>query len=383
VKRSSQRILTTHAGSLGRPNDLLTLLLAKEHGEAYDRARFDEMVRAAVFEAVRRQAECGIDIVNDCERGRSNYASYVIERLSGFQYEERPYPRRTGREGEAFPEFYKDNEPHIHNVLFGECVAPIEYVGMAELQRELTNMRDAAAQVEVEELFTTAASTTSLFGRRANKYYATEDAYRQAVADAMREEYRAIVDAGFVLQVDDPGFSTYYQAHPELSLAEVRKWMEQQVELLNYALRGIPEEQVRFHTCYSIDIGPRVYDMDLKDIVDIMLKVNAVAYSFEAANPRHEHEYHVWEDARLPAGKVLIPGVVSHTTNIVEHPELVAERIERYAKIVGREHVIAGFDCGFNASVRYQEQLEIHHTIPWLKFEALAKGAAIASGRLW
>ena len=214
-----------------------------------------------------------------------------------------------------------------------------------------------------------------------NEHYRTESEYEQAIADALREEYKAIVDAGFILQIDDPRLVTYYMMNPGTSVADCRKWAVERVEAINYSIRGIPPEKIRFHTCYSIDVGPRMHDMELKDIVDIILTINAGAYSFEAANPRHEHEYHVFEQVRLPEGKILIPGVISHTTNLVEHPELIAERIARFATLVGRENVIAGADCGFAASaVRFNDT---HPSVAWLKFTALAEGARLATRQLW
>jgi 5-methyltetrahydropteroyltriglutamate--homocysteine methyltransferase len=226
-----------------------------------------------------------------------------------------------------------------------------------------------------------AIAPSYLFATLPNEFYRTDEEYEHALASALNEEYRAIVDAGFVLQVDDPRLITYYMMNPDCSVAECRKWAAQRVEAINESLRGIPPERIRFHTCYSIDVGPRVHDMELKDVVDIIFRINAGAYSFEAANPRHEHEYHVFEQFRPPDGKILIPGVISHTTNLVEHPELIAERIVRFATIVGRENVIAGADCGFAASgVRFNDT---HPSVAWLKFAALAEGAHLASRQLW
>src|SRR4029079_3592203 len=232
-----------------------------------------------------------------------------------------------------------------------------------------------------EEVFMPAIAPSYIAATLPNEYYRTESEYEQAIADALREEYKAIVDAGFILQIDDPRLVTYYMMNPGKSVDDCRKWAAQRVEAINYSIRDIPPEKVRFHTCYSIDVGPRIHEMELKDIVDIILKINAGAYSFEAANPRNEHEYHVSERVKLPAGKILIPGVISHTTNLVEHPELIAERIVRYAKIVGRENVIAGADCGFAASgIRFND---VHPTAVWLKLAALADGARLATRQLW
>jgi 5-methyltetrahydropteroyltriglutamate--homocysteine methyltransferase len=261
------------------------------------------------------------------------------------------------------------------------CTGPISYKGHGALQTDIANLKTALKGLNAEEAFLPATSPTNIEAQRKNEYYPTDEAYLHAIADAMREEYQAIVEAGFLLQIDDPRLVTYYVSNPGLTVEQCRRWAEVRVEVLNYALRDIPPEQVRFHTCYGINIGPRVHDMPLKDIVDIMLKVNAGAYSFEAANPRHEHEWRVWEGIKLPEGKVLIPGVISHTTNLVEHPELVAERLVRYAKVVGRERVIAGSDCGFSSFANAQP--EVHPTVVWAKFRAMAEGARLASEQLW
>ena len=226
-----------------------------------------------------------------------------------------------------------------------------------------------------------ASSPTNIEGPRRNEYYATQEEYVYAIADAMREEYHAIVDAGFLLQVDDPRLLTYYVVNPNLSVEDCRRWAEVRVDALNHALRDIPVDRIRFHTCYGINIGPRIHEMDLKDIVDILLRIKASAYSFEGANPRHEHEWRVWEDVALPDDKVLIPGVISHTTNLVEHPELVADRLLRYTNIVGRERVIGGSDCGFSSQATVEP--EVHPSVVWLKMQALAEGARLASQRLW
>jgi 5-methyltetrahydropteroyltriglutamate--homocysteine methyltransferase len=295
-------------------------------------------------------------------------------------------PEAGSRELQSFPEFYAQSAhrpaaatavPPLRIV----CTGPITYRGQAAVQRDIATFKAALQGVRYEEAFLPAISVTNIESGRRNEYYRTEDEFLEAIAKAIHEEYRAIVEAGFVLQIDDPRLSTYYNAMPALSLAECRRWAEKRVEFVNLAIGDIPPDRVRFHTCYSIDIGPRVHDMPLKDIVDIMLKVNAGAYSFEAANPRHEHEYHVWETVRLPEGKAIIPGVISHTTNLVEHPELIGERIVRFARAVGRERVIAGADCGFSAQARREP--DIHPSVVWAKFEALVEGARLATKALW
>src|SRR5205085_2661701 len=344
----------THVGSLPRPDDLRALIQAKQQGQAVDEAAFEARVKSAVAETVARQSEAGIDIVADGEQGRVGFIPYVNERLTGIE------PSRNeiasywsqSREYQAFPEFYAwaSSQPGAAGTAGRTrwvCTGPVSYKGHAALQRDIDNLKAGLAGQPHEEAFMPAVSPANLANWNRNEHYKNEEEYLYALADALREEYRAIVDAGLVLQVDDPLFASYYVMHPEASVEECRNWAMARVEILNHALRGSPADRIRYHTCYSINNGPRVHDMELKHLVDIMLRINAGAYSFEAANPRHEHEWKVWQSANLPDGKLLVPGVISHSTVLVEHPELVAERIGRYAKVVGREHVIAGGDCGF------------------------------------
>jgi 5-methyltetrahydropteroyltriglutamate--homocysteine methyltransferase len=383
MKRSTDRILTTHAGSLPRPADLLTMSEAQREGKAADGAAYEARLAEAVGDIVRRQAALGIDVVDDGEYGKPGFVSYINDRLAGFELD----PPRTGRntwaasrEGKAFPDFYAQGSGsgshHLHMV----CTGPISYRGHAPLRRDIDNFRKALAEVEVAEAFIPAISPANVEDWQRNAYYKTQEEFLFAVADALHEEYQAIVDAGFLLQIDDPRLITYWLLKPEISLAECRAWCKVRVEALNHALRGIAPEKIRFHTCYGINMGPRVHDMELKDVVDIILDIRAGAYSFEAANPRHEHEWKVWENVKLPDGKVLIPGVISNSTILVEHPELVAQRIARFASVVGRENVIAGSDCGF---ATFATSKEIHPSIVWAKLEALAEGARIASKELW
>jgi 5-methyltetrahydropteroyltriglutamate--homocysteine methyltransferase len=394
MKHSTQRILTTHVGSLARPDSLVPLLRLKEQGQPYDRQELARYVREAVSDVVRKQIEAGVDIVTDGEQGKSGFFSYVVERFSGFTRKppvpgKEMRPRSAGREYLAFPDYYAWSE-RIAAPFGGRsgrgrdvdiCTGPISYKGYEAVQADIANLKAAIKDQAHEDVFMPAIASSYVAATFANEYYRTHEEYEQAVSDALREEYKAIVGAGFILQIDDPRLVTYYMMHPELSVEDCRKWAEKRIEAINDSLRGIAPEKVRFHTCYSIDVGPRVHEMALKDIVDIMLKINAGAYSFEAANPRHEHEYHVFERVKLPAGKILIPGVISHTTNLVEHPELVAERIVRFAKLVGRENVIAGADCGFAASaLRFNDT---HPSVAWLKFAALAEGARLATRELW
>jgi 5-methyltetrahydropteroyltriglutamate--homocysteine methyltransferase len=364
MKRSTDRILTTFVGSLARPADLIETLKAKESGPSYDRQAYAAQVRGAVAEVVRRQAEAGVDIVSDGEQGKPGFVTYIGERLAGF--EPRPAPPRAGpwvgsREVIDFPEYYewysRWRGASVGPPASLVCTGPIAYKGQEALQRDIENFKAALKGVNVEEAFMPATSPANVEGQRKNEYYPTDEAYLGAIADAMREEYNAIVAAGFLLQVDDPRLVTYYNSNPGSTVEQCRKWAELRVETLNHALRDIPPEKVRFHTCYGINIGPRIHDMGLKDIVDIMLRVNAGAYSFEAANPRHEHEWRVWESVKLPDGKAVIPGVITHTSNIVEHPELVAERLLKLAGIVGRENVIAGSDCGFSSQATAEPEV--------------------------
>ena len=386
MKRSTDRILTTHVGSLPRPNDLLEMIRAKSAGRPYDQQAYGARVRTAVAEIVRTQAELGVDVIDDGEMGKPGFIPYVNERLEGFapDTEARPSPWGGSREHLAFPEFYqwfaRTMPTPPARALHMVCTGPISYKGARHVQADIDNMKQALQGTRVEEVFLPAISPTSIEDWQRNRYYKTDEEYLFAIADAMREEYRAIVDAGFLVQIDDPHVATHYVSHPELSVEEIRKWAEVRIEALNHALRDIPRDRVRWHTCYGINIGPRVHDLELRHFVDIMLKVRAGSYSFEAANPRHEHEWRVWETVKVPEGAVLIPGVISHSTVLVEHPELVADRIVKFARIVGRENVIAGADCGF---ATFAGSEEIHPSVVWAKFAALVEGARLATKTLW
>jgi len=356
---------------------------AKANGESYDPLAYSKRVQSAVRDVVRKQAETGIDILSDGEQGKLGFFAYVRERLSGF--EPRPdakFPRFTA-ETQAFPEYYDEYMKQtmtggaIAPIIPLVCTGPVKYRLPDAIHRDIDFLKEALERVKPEEVFLPAVAPS---GVGFNEYYPSEEAYFRAVGEAMRVEYQTILDAGFLLQIDDP-FLTEVFSQPSLSPGERRASAEMWVEALNHALRGIPEDRIRFHTCYGINEGPRVHDAPLEDIVPVMLKINAGAYSFEAANPRHEHEYHVWENVKLPQGKVLIPGVVTHASNIVEHPELIAERICRYARLVGRENVIAGTDCGFSSQATYHP--EVHPTVIWAKFQAMAEGARLATKQLW
>jgi 5-methyltetrahydropteroyltriglutamate--homocysteine methyltransferase len=383
MQRSTGRILTTHCGSLPRPHDLLDLMKAKLGGEAYDAEGYARRVRSAVADIVRTQVDCGIDVPTDGEQGKPGFFVYVPERLNGFEARPGQRPPSFAKEVEAFPEYYKI---YFSQAMLGTalapivpyvCTGPVSYRGQAAVQTDIANLKSALEGMDAADAFLPSVAPS---GVGTNGHYKTEEEYLHAVADAMHQEYQAIVDAGLIVQIDDP-FLTELYSFSKISPAERDRTAALNVEALNYALRGIPPEKVRYHTCYGINEGPRVFDVPLPEIIETVLRVNAGAYSFEAANPRHEHEYHLWERVKLPEGKAIIPGVVTHASNIVEHPELIAERITRFAHLVGRENVIAGTDCGFSSQATYQP--EVHPKVIWAKFRAMAEGARLASARLW
>jgi 5-methyltetrahydropteroyltriglutamate--homocysteine methyltransferase len=393
MKRSDSRILTTHTGSLPRPSDLVEALNAKELGRNYDAHALAERVRRAIAEIVARQTATGLDIINDGEHSKVSWMAYARERLSGLEEIDSPVRfRGATRDSLAFPGAYEDMR-----VMFAArssaivakrtvrpkawvCSGPIAYVGQKELRVDIENLKAALKDAKAEDAFLTAISPSNLELYYENQYYRSGEEYLTALADAMRVEYQAIVDAGFVLQIDDPRMATHYNRTPDASVEDCRKFMALRIEALNYALRGIPPERIRFHTCYSVNIAPRVFDFELRHFIDLLLQVHAGAYVFEAANPRHEHEWELWRDTKLPDDKILIPGVVSHCIHLVEHPELVAQRLNRFASAVGRERVIAGTDCGFGTSGAGDE---VHPDVAWAKLRALVEGAAIASAKLW
>jgi 5-methyltetrahydropteroyltriglutamate--homocysteine methyltransferase len=387
-----KRILTTHVGSLIRPAPLLPFIRAKQSGQPYDQRAYSECLASSVAEVVRQQAEAGIDVPSDGEFGKSiSWSQYALERLSGF--ERRPAKAGAssfarGADRSRFAEFYAELDaasgpPASAGASVGEavCVAPIRYTGEAEVQRDIANFKAALARAGVAEGFLPVAAPASVIPDRKNEYYASDEEMLEAIAGAMRVEYRAIVDAGLLLQLDDARAAVSYDRMvPPASFADYRRWLELQVEAINHATEGIPRERIRYHVCWGSWPGPHTSDVPLKDIVDLVLRVRAGAYLIEAANPRHEHEWRVWESARLPEGSVLVPGVISHATNVVEHPELVAERIVRFALLVGRENLIAGTDCGFAQGPFHRR---VHPSIMWAKLEALAEGARLASRELW
>ncbi len=382
--RSTERIITTHVGSLPRPRDLLEMVRARGRGELKDQAAFDALLRKSVAEIVRQQAGLGVDVVDDGEFSKTSFVSYVWDRLGGLSLAGgvRINPWLNSRESQTFPEFYKIDLAKAAST--GQplmaCTAPMTYRGQAQLKTDLDNLRAAVDAAGVSEAFVPSISPSNIEDWNVNRHYKNDEEYLFAIADAMHVEYQAIVDAGFLVQIDDPRLVTYYMVQPNASIEECRRWAQPRVEALNHALRGIPAEKVRYHTCYGINMGPRVHDMELRHMLDIIFKIKAGGFSFEAANARHEHEYHVFEAMKPPEGAVLIPGVVTHSSLVVEHPELVAERIMRFANIVGRENVIAGTDCGF---ATFAGADEIHESIVWAKFDALRQGAELASKRLW
>jgi len=387
MKRSSNRILTTHVGSLIRPQSLQDFLRSKQAGKPYDENAYQKCLTTSVADVVRDQAQAGIDIVSDGEFGKSiSWAQYALERLSGF--ERRPIkqdanPFKRGADRTKFSEFYAelDAKEAVATTTEAICVGPIQYTGQAELGRDIDNFKAALKGVKVEEAFLPVAAPASVIPDRKNAYYKSDSELQAAIAEAMRTEYKMIVDSGLLLQLDDARSAvTFDRMVPPASFADYRSWLAGQVDILNHAIEGLPPDRIRYHVCWGSWPGPHTSDVPLKGIVDLILKVKVGAYVIEGANPRHEHEWQVWKNAKLAPGQVLIPGVISHATNVVEHPELVAERIVRLANFVGRENVIAGTDCGFAQGPFYRR---VHPSVMWAKLEALSAGARLASKDLW
>jgi 5-methyltetrahydropteroyltriglutamate--homocysteine methyltransferase len=387
MKRSTDRILTTHVGSLIRPQPLQQFLRAQQEGEPFDQAAYDGCLAQSVAEVVAQQAAAGIDVISDGEFGKSiSWSQYVLERLSGF--ERRPVkpganPFTRGADRQRFPEFYAELDAHegLATTKDAVCVGPVAYTGQAALTRDIGNFKAALGGVKVEEAFLPVAAPASVIPDRKNEYYKTDEECLVAIGEAMRTEYRMIVDAGFLLQLDDARAAVAYDRMvPPARFDDYREWVAMHVEVLNHAIAGLPPERIRYHVCWGSWPGPHTTDVALRDIVDLILAVKVGAYVIEGSNPRHEHEWKVWRDVKLPPGKVLIPGVISHATNVVEHPELVAERITRLARLVGRDNIIAGTDCGFAQGPFHRR---VHPTIMWAKLETLAQGAQLASAELW
>lgn len=383
MKHSTDRILTTHVGSLPRPHNLLDMLKKRLDGDAVDEGAFDSLLKQSVEDMVTEQVEVGIDIVTDGEMSKPGHAVYINDRLDGFEPRPDTESAVYQEERDAFPEYYKD---YFERAMLGGaiapsapmcCVGPVRYVGHDDLQTDLKNLQAAIDKTGCTEAFVPSAAVT---GVGFNEYYASEEEYMFALAEAMSEEYKAVIDAGFLLQVDDPFLPNVYMDKSIDEKERIAK-ASMYVDAVNHSLEGIPEEKVRFHTCYGINQGPRIFEPDLPDMIDQVLRVNAGAYSFEAGNPRHEHEYHMWENVKLPEGKMVIPGVITHASSVVEHPEYVAERIIRFAERVGRENVIASADCGFSSQAMYKTEVEPR--IVWAKFKSICEGAKIASDKLW
>lgn len=386
MKHSVNRILTTHVGSLIRPPELLEFFRAKQSRATYDKAAYEKCLKESVAGVVKQQADLGIDIVSDGEFGKSiSWSQYVLERLAGF--ERRPIiganPFARGADRTKFPEFYAelDSRDKIETTMDSIAVAPIKYTGQALLQSDIDNFKAALKKVKVEEGFLPVAAPASVIPDRKNEYYKSDDELLAAIGKAMRSEYKQIVDNGLLVQLDDARTAvTYDRMVPPASTQTYLKWVARHVEILNEAIKGLPREKIRYHVCWGSWPGPHVTDIPLKSIVNLILKLKVGAFVIEGANPRHEHEWRVWESVKLPMDTMLIPGVISHATNVVEHPELVAERVVRLAKLVGRENVIASTDCGFAQGPFHRR---VHPSIMWAKLASLVEGARIASKELW
>jgi 5-methyltetrahydropteroyltriglutamate--homocysteine methyltransferase len=378
-----RRILTTHTGSLPRPDALSALLFARMTHKPYDAGELARLTTEAVAATVKTQTDLGIDIVSDGEQSKTSFQAYAADRLSGIEPITPASGERRTRENIAFPAFYVGGAHSGSQRPRWACTGPIKYVGHEALTADLENLKRALQGATPSDVFMPSVSPSSCAGFMENRYYKSEEEHVFAVAEAMREEYEAIVTAGFQVQIDDPRLAMHYMLTPDEDVDQARTWARRRVEVLNHALRNISPQRVRHHTCYGINMGPRISDMELKHLADIIIGIRAGFYSFEMANPRHEHEWHVWEHVRLPDDKVLIPGCITHASVLVEHPELVAERIIRLAKVVGRERVIAGTDCGFASTLVPGQRPEIEPEIVWAKFKSLAEGARIASRALW
>ena len=382
MKRSTERILTTHTGSLPRPDDLITLLRQKEAGELTDTAALEARVKSAVAESVRKQVEAGIDIVNDGEMGKPSYSTYVKDRLSGFDGSEKSAPLFAA-DLTDYRDFTKrgGRESGVSVLKRPACTGPVAYRDKDAVRKDADNLKAALAGVNATEAFISAASPGVVTFFLSNKHYPSHEAYIRAIADAMKTEYEAICAAGYILQVDCPDLAmSRHIQFKDLGLAEFRKTIEMHIEALNHALSNVPPDRARIHLCWGNYEGPHTHDVPLRDVIDIIFKVRAAGISYEAANPRHEHEWAVFKDVKLPDGKLLIPGVIDSTNNFIEHPELIAQRICNVARVVGRENVLAGSDCGFATVAGFSA---VDPKITWAKFQAMAEGAKIASRELW
>ena len=380
--RSTDRIRTMHAGTLPRPNDLRDMVVAKESGQAYDESKFTRLVQSVIKENVKLQIESGIDSVNDGEVSKLSFTSYISDRIGGIEKRkpsDGPAPFGiNGRDTAEFNEYFinKEGFTGLGTNPSYFVTGPVTYTGETAIQADIDNFKAGLQGSTPEETFLPAITPGTMEHWLANEHYKSDEEYLFALADALHVEYKSIVDAGFLLQIDDPDLPDAWQMHPEMTVKDYQKFAELRVNALNHAIGDIPEEKVRFHTCWGSYKGPHKYDVSLRDMIDLILKVKAVGYSIEASNPMHEHEWTVWKDVKLPDGKVLIPGVIGHASDFIEHPELVAQRLVRYANIVGKENLMAGTDCGIGSRVG-------HAKICWAKFEAMAEGARIATKELW
>ena len=389
MNRSTDRILTSHVGSLMRPESIQAYAAAEAQDQPIDMEAYEADLRKEVETVVRQQAEHGVDIVSDGEFGKLSWTAYSLNRLTGFVLREDPdFLKFLGHDRLKFEDYFEEslrtqfqNARRKMPLQEWVCVEPIKYTdeGRATMRRDVDNMLNAVGKVNVTDAFLPVAAPSSISPDYSNEYYKSEEEFLFALADAQHEEYKIITDAGLIVQVDDAILTNLYDAVKD-SGRDYRKWVEMNIAALNHALRGIPEDRVRYHLCWGSWPGPHMSDVPLSELVDLLLTINAQAYSIEAANPRHEHEWTVWEDTKLPDGKILLPGCVSHAIAHVEHPELIAQRIERFARLVGRENVIASTDCGFSQGIGVARQ---HAKIVWAKLQSLAEGAAIASKRLW
>ena len=397
MKDSSQRIITTHAGSLPRPEALVPLVMARGRGDAYDKVALEKLLAQSVSDVVDMQVACGLDSVNDGELGKTNFTNYVRERLAGFITRDiKPGSSSfemniSKRDMQDFPEYFENHDffgrPRTPGATLpggivagagteSVCIEPLRYVGSDYVQEDIRNFKAALARHPNVEGFLPANSPGTIEHWLQNEHYKSQEEFLFAIAEVMRQEYTAIIDAGLVLQIDDPDLPDGWQMFPAMSVADYRKYAQLRVDALNHALRGLPEDQIRLHVCWGSGHGPHTHDIPLKDIVDIIFSARAGSYSIEASNAMHEWEWVVFEDFKLPPGKTLVPGVIGHSSHFVEHPELVAQRLERYARLVGKENVIAGTDCGLGGRVA-------HPKIAWAKFRAMSEGARIATQRLW
>jgi 5-methyltetrahydropteroyltriglutamate--homocysteine methyltransferase len=384
-----ERIRTTHTGSLPRPPEILQMMRARVEGRPVDAAAYEGALRKHVAEIVRQQVEAHIDVVSDGECSKPSFRAYLAERIGGFEARiprggiPEPTPvDPNGRDVAMFPDYYqsvKEHSPFANAVRVAPrvCTGPIKYIGHQFVQRDIANLQRAMSAAGADEGF---MPSSAPIPHEPNEYYRSEEEYFEAYGAAMREEYKAILDSGLLLQIDDPRLVSSWDGRTDMDLAQYRAWMQNRIEFLNHALRGLPEERIRFHTCYGVNFGPRLSDLQLEHVLELIYTIRAHAYSFEAANPRHDHEWRVVQKLKVPDGKLIIPGAVTHSSATIEHPEGVADRIERWAKAAGRERVMFGNDCGFSSTAG---NTEIPESVAWAKLRALADGARIASQRLW